>query len=71
MDSTQRAAILKAYQAQTLMILALLNDYFPDDEHRPSIRAGCIQALGAVEEALQVERTFPRRDARRAERVRS
>lgn len=34
-------------------------------EHRPSVRAGCIQALGAIEEALGVERTFPKREVRR------
>lgn len=36
--------------------------------HRNDVKAGCVKALSAVEDALGVPRTLPSRDERRRER---
>lgn len=56
--------------AQAANLRALLA-YLPalPEEHRASARAGAVQALGALEDALGMPRTIPRRDDRRRERV--
>lgn len=51
-------------QREQLRALLLWLDAIPEAS-RPSVRAGCIQALGAIEDALNIERTFPRREVRR------
>ena len=37
--------------------------------HRNDVKAGVVMALSAVEDALGMERTLPRRDERRRERL--
>jgi hypothetical protein len=65
MDDLQRKALLEAYHLQTLAVLSLLN-MFPDDDHRPTMRAALVQVLSAVEPALGKPRTLPSRNERRA-----
>jgi hypothetical protein len=56
-------------QREQLRALLLWLDAIPE-EKRADVRAGSIQALGAIEDALGVERTLPRKYQREAERVR-
>jgi len=60
-------AILVTQREQLRMILLSLS--LIDEPYRHQVRAGAIQMLGAVEDALGYERTYPRRDERRRERV--
>ena len=48
--------------------MLLLTLPFIDVQHRNDVKAGAMQALGAIEDALGYERTYPSRDARRRER---
>ena len=54
-------------QREQLRALLLWLDAIPE-ERRADVRAGCVQALGAIEDALGVERTLPKREVRRRER---
>jgi hypothetical protein len=60
-------AILLAQREQLRMVLLSLP--LVQEEHRGVVRAGAIQLLGAVEDALGYERTYPKRDTRRRERI--
>jgi hypothetical protein len=61
---------LLASQREGLRALLLLLPTMPD-AHRQDVKAGAIMALGAVEDALGLERTVPKRDERRRERERA
>lgn len=52
------------------MLALLLLRCAPHDDARQTLRAGAIQLLGAIEDALGVERTFAPRRERRARRKR-
>lgn len=54
-------------QRESLRML-LLTLPFIDEAYRNDVKAGAMQALGAVEDALGYERTYPKRDERRRER---
>jgi hypothetical protein len=60
-------AILTA-QRESLRALLLLVPTLPEDR-RSEVRAGAVQALGAIEDVLGVPRTFAPRDERRRERL--
>jgi len=60
-------AILVTQREQLRMVLLSLS--LIDEPYRNQVKAGAIQMLGAVEDALGYERTYPRRDERRRERV--
>lgn len=68
MQDTTVTHILLAAQAANLRALLACLPSLPE-EHRQSARAGAVQALGALEDALGVERTIPRREERRRERM--
>ena len=61
-DTLHRAMLL----SQRAALLAML----PVVVTRPDLKAGAVQWLGALEDALGLERTIPRREERRAERLR-
>jgi hypothetical protein len=60
-DDLHRAVLL----SQRAALLAAL----PVVVARPDLKAGAVQWLGALEDALGMERTIPRRDERRAARL--
>lgn len=60
-DTLHRAMLL----SQRAALLAML----PVVVARPELKAGAVQWLGALEDALGLERTIPRREERRAGRV--
>jgi hypothetical protein len=60
--------LLHAQRANLQALLALLLTV--PEAQRNSVRAGAVQALGALEDALGVERTMSRREERREERRR-
>ena len=60
-DTLHRAMLL----SQRAALLAML----PVVVTRPDLKAGAVQWLGALEDALGLERTIPRREERRAERL--
>jgi len=61
------AAVLRS-QREGLRAALLLLEHLPDT-HRAPVKAGCVQALGAIEDALGEPRTVPTRDQRRQGRV--
>ena len=60
-DTLHRAMLL----SQRAALLAML----PVVVTRPDLKAGAVQWLGALEDALGLERTIPRREERRAARL--
>lgn len=48
--------------------MLLLTLPFIDAAYRNDVKAGAMQALGAIEDALGYERTYPKRNERRRER---
>lgn len=61
------AILLRAQRAQLQALLTLLPSI--PEEHRQSAKAGAVQALGALEDALGLERTIPRKAERSENRV--
>lgn len=59
-------AILVTQRENLRMLLLTLP--LVDEQYRDKVKAGAIQALGAVEDALGYERSFPPRDKRHRER---
>lgn len=61
------AALLRSQREQLRATLLILDHV--SDRHRSLVRGGCMQALGAIEDALGEDRTFPRREERRRDRL--
>ena len=59
-------AVLAATREQLRAALLVLSAL--PGAHRNDVRAGVVQALGACEDVLGLERTYPRREERRQER---
>lgn len=62
LDDTLHRAMLLSQRAALLAMLPVVLA-------RPELKAGAVQWLGALEDALDMERTIPRRDDRRRERL--
>ena len=61
-DDTIHHALLLSQRAALLAMLPVVVT-------RPELKAGAVQWLGALEDALGLERTIPRREERRRERI--
>ena len=64
MDELTARAILAAQRANLIALVAVLPS-MPATLPRDDVRAGAVQALGALEDMLGVKRTYTPRDDRR------
>ena len=60
--------VLLTAQRANVQALLMLTPHVPEAQ-RMTVRAGAIQALGAIEDALGVPRTFPTRAERHRARI--